>query len=87
MPKILNKLSDYTESEFLDFLTDICDVNSSSEAEHTEWVNHFASIVEHPRGYGLIYYPEDGEDDSPEGILETIKKWRTSHNLELFKNN
>ncbi len=30
-------------------------------------------ITEHPSGSDLIYYPEDGADDSPEGILELVK--------------
>ncbi|WP_016598339.1 bacteriocin immunity protein, partial [Yersinia pestis] len=33
----------------------------------------------------LIYYPEDGADDSPEGILELVKKWRAENGKPGFK--
>ncbi|EEQ04693.1 Colicin-E7 immunity protein [Yersinia bercovieri ATCC 43970] len=42
-------------------------------------------VSEHPSGSDLIFYPEDGADDSPEGILETIKKWRAENGKPSFK--
>lgn len=78
-------ISEYTQSEFLDLLNDICFINGLSEGEHTRCVIHFDKITQHPDGSDLIYYPEDGADDSPEGILETVKKWRKSQGLPLFK--
>ena len=79
------QLNDYTENEFIQFVTDIVEVNSNSEEEHHALVSKFEELVQHPRGNGLIYYPEDGEDDSPEGIVQTIKIWRKSKGLPLFK--
>ncbi|SQI26906.1 colicin immunity protein ImmE2 [Salmonella enterica subsp. arizonae] len=61
------QLNDYTENEFIQFVTDIVEVNSNSEEEHHALVSKFEELVQHPRGNGLIYYPEDGEDDSPGG--------------------
>ncbi|EAY2065009.1 bacteriocin immunity protein [Salmonella enterica] len=54
--------------------------------ENHALVSKFEELVQHPRGNGLIYYPEDGEDDSPEGIVQAIKTWRKSQGLPLFKN-
>lgn len=79
------QLNDYTENEFIQFVTDIVEVNSNSEEEYHSLVSKFEELVQHPRGNGLIYYPEDVEDDSPEGIVQTIKILRKSKGLPLFK--
>lgn len=77
--------NEYTESEFLELLKDICYINGLSEDEHSSCVIHFDKISQHPDGSDLIYYPEDGADDTPEGILKTVKEWRKSQGLPLFK--
>lgn len=69
-------ISDYTEQEFLQLLTDICEVSCQSEDDHSVLVRHFQEISEHPEGSDLIFYPADDADDSPEGILKTVKEWR-----------
>ncbi|CNI17577.1 colicin immunity protein [Yersinia aldovae] len=83
--ELKRKYEDYTESEFLEFIKGIYEVNTDSESLHSSWVTHFAKIVEHPSGSDLIYYPEDGVDDSPEGILAEIKKWRAENGKLGFK--
>lgn len=79
------QLNDYTENEFIQFVTDIVEINSNSEEEHHALVSKFEELVHHPRGNCLIYYPEDGEGDSPLGIVQAIKVWRKSKGLPLFK--
>lgn len=76
--------SDYTESEFKDLLKRIlsCD---GSEKEVDQLVFHFEKISEHPAGSDLIFYPEDGADDSAEGITKTVKEWRAANGLPGFK--
>ncbi|MEB0044892.1 MULTISPECIES: bacteriocin immunity protein [unclassified Pseudomonas] len=76
--------SDYTESEFVDLLKRIVS-SEGSEKEVDALVFHFEKISEHPSGSDLIFYPDDGEDDSPEGITGTVKKWRASKGLPGFK--
>ncbi len=71
--ELKEKYEDYTEHEFLEFIRNICEVNTDSQSLHSSWVRHFTKITEHPSGSDLIYYPEDGADDSPEGILELVK--------------
>ncbi|ASY75686.1 bacteriocin immunity protein [Pectobacterium polaris] len=85
MTVINQNLNDYTEADFLQFVRDIVEVNSSSEEEHHTWVSHFEKIVEHPEGNGVIYYPEDDNDGTPEGIVKFVKNWRKSQDLPLFK--
>ncbi|MEQ4923271.1 bacteriocin immunity protein [Proteus hauseri] len=83
--ELKNSISDYTEAEFLKLLQGICNVTTSNEEEHKSWVRHFVKLSEHPRGNGLIYYPKDGEDDSPAGILNTVKRWRAQNGKPGFK--
>ncbi|HIF9096089.1 TPA: bacteriocin immunity protein [Photobacterium damselae] len=78
-------ISEYTESEFLKLVTDICKVNVSDEKEHNGLVFHFCQIVEHPDGSDLIYYPDKEIDGTPKRIVEIVKKWRKSQGLPLFK--
>ncbi|AKP33847.1 bacteriocin immunity protein [Yersinia aleksiciae] len=82
------KLSDYTELEFLDFLTDIYYVNKvvfPTENAHSAAVAEFENLTEHPDGSDLFYYPNSDREDSPEGILAEIKKWRAENGKPGFK--
>ncbi|RMQ44881.1 Colicin immunity protein [Pseudomonas cichorii] len=85
MTKLKNKIEDYTEQEFIHFVTDICLVNAATEVEHQLWVNHFRAIIEHPFGDDLIFYPQPDADSSPEGIVNTIKQWRAENGKPGFK--
>ncbi|EKY3231574.1 bacteriocin immunity protein [Cronobacter malonaticus] len=77
-------LSDFTENEFLDFVTGICKDTYKTEGEHILAVLAFEKLTEHPAGSDLIYYPENGADNTPEGIIKTIKKWRTDEGKSGF---
>ncbi|OIN30484.1 colicin immunity protein [Salmonella enterica subsp. enterica serovar Sarajane] len=79
-------ISDYTEAEFLEFVRRICLVSDyKTEHEHTKAVREFDRLTEHPYKNGLIYYPLEGQDDSPEGIVAEVKKWRAENGLPGFK--
>ncbi|EGT5681995.1 bacteriocin immunity protein [Cronobacter turicensis] len=78
-------LSDFTENEFLDFVTSICKDTYKTESEHILAVLAFEKLTEHPAGSDLIYYPENGVDNTPEGIVKTIKKWRADEGKSGFK--
>lgn len=83
--ELKNNITDYTESEFLKLLTIICNADTASEEEQIKFVTHFEKVTEHPSGSDLIYYPEDGADDSPVGILKTVKEWRAKNGKLSFK--
>lgn len=85
MAELRNKFEDYTELEFMNFVEDICLVNSVSEAEHGLWVRHFEEVTEHPAGSDLIYYPLPGADSSPAAIVDTVKRWRAENSKPGFK--
>lgn len=78
-------ITEYTEAEFLALVTKICDADFDTEQKHTEAVLLFKKITEHPDGSDLIFYPKPGLDDSPEGIVKTVKEWRAANGKPGFK--
>ncbi|MBD2784835.1 bacteriocin immunity protein [Xenorhabdus sp. DI] len=83
--KLKNSINDYTEEEFLKLLQIICDSDTETEEEHNSLIDHFEEVTEHPSGSDLIYFPKEGEDDSPAGILKTVKEWRLNNGKPGFK--
>ncbi|EAS1942996.1 bacteriocin immunity protein [Salmonella enterica subsp. enterica] len=79
-------ISDYTEAEFLEFVRKICRAEGETEADDDKLVDEFERLTEHPYKNGLIYYPLDGQEDSPEGIVAEVKKWRAENGKPGFKN-
>lgn len=77
-------IEEYTETEFLQLITDIFDANGS-EKQVDKWVQHFNSIVAHPDKSDLIFYPSDDREDSPEGVINELKRWYSENNLLCFK--
>ncbi|MBX8484569.1 bacteriocin immunity protein [Pseudomonas cichorii] len=78
-----NTFNEYTEIEFIDLLQRIIS-HAGTESEVDELVFHFEEISGHPAGSDLIFYPEDGADDSAEGITRTVKEWRAKQGLPGF---
>lgn len=39
--ELKEKYEDYTEHEFLEFIRNICEVNTDSQSLHSSWVRHF----------------------------------------------
>ncbi|MDY4379302.1 bacteriocin immunity protein [Pectobacterium brasiliense] len=82
--KMKNNFSEYTKKEFINLISEICDANGDDE--HQDFLlEHLIKITEYASVSDVIYYPSDGDDDSPEGISNAIIKWRRSRNLPLFK--
>lgn len=79
-------ISDYTEAEFIRFMQEIRGANKNASDEVLgELLEKFRQLTGHPDGSDLIYYPEDGADNSNEGITETVKVWREANGLPGFK--
>ncbi|PJG62014.1 bacteriocin immunity protein [Yersinia kristensenii] len=83
--EIKKELTDYTKNEFLELINLLFIGEFSSEEEHDELVNHIVKITEHPNGTDILYYPEAGVEDSPEGVIKFIKKWRAENGKPGFK--
>ena len=84
------RLEDYTESEFLEFLREFFEGGEDLMADEfdkymIERVKHFERLTEHPDRSDVIFYPREGQEDSPEGILKEVKAWRAANNKPGFK--
>ncbi|HCR9729222.1 TPA: bacteriocin immunity protein [Citrobacter koseri] len=87
--ELKQRLEDYTESEFIEFLNEFFEnpgnlKGREFESHSNRLVKHFDKIVDHPEGNGLIFYPPDDREDSPQGIIGEIKRWRKSQGLPPF---
>ena len=79
-------LQEFTRDEFLDFVTRIFEGDFASEDEDDRMVAQFDRLVEpNPRRNGLIFWPEDGVEDSPEGVVREVEKYCREHGLPCFK--
>lgn len=80
------KLNDYTEQEFLEFILEIKRANKN-EPDDTliPLIQHFETITEHPSGSDLFYWPESEYLSEPEQILKIVKEWRLENGKEGFK--
>ncbi|EOD6656581.1 bacteriocin immunity protein [Salmonella enterica] len=78
-------ISDYTEAEFLEFVRRICRAEGETEADDDKLVDEFRRLTGHPKGSDVIYYPDDSQEDSPEGIVAEVKRWRAENGLPGFK--
>ncbi|RZG25559.1 bacteriocin immunity protein, partial [Klebsiella pneumoniae] len=48
-------------------------------------LDEIISVVGTVKAGDFIYHPSKPENDSPEGVIEEIIKWRKSQGLSLFK--
>jgi hypothetical protein len=78
-------LNDMTEAEFLTLVKRICRADYATQHQHGKAILEFERLSEHPDGSDLMYYPKPSADDSPEGIVETIKIWRNANGKPGFK--
>ncbi|EJN28067.1 Colicin immunity protein / pyocin immunity protein [Pseudomonas sp. GM79] len=84
------RLEDYTEEEFLTFLGEFFHQTSglkgiALEVYREKLLDHFEVVTEHPGRSDVIFYPKEGQEDSPEGILKEVKEWRAANNKPGFK--
>lgn len=79
------KIEEYTEAEFLLFVTKICDSVFSSEEEQVNAVLEFEALTEHPDGSDLIYYAPSNAEGAPEAIIKRVKEWRAENGKPGFR--
>lgn len=81
----IKTIADYTEADFLEFVKKLFDVQSTTEDEDIDNIFEFKKISEHPAGSDLIYYPIEGREDTPEGVVKEVKEWRAAAGKPGFK--
>ncbi len=79
------KIEDFTEAEFLEFVRRIFKCEYKTESESNEAVRQFSRLVEHPSKSDLIFYPERSRPNTPEGVVEEVKAWRAANGKPGFK--
>jgi hypothetical protein len=79
------KFDEYTESEYMNLINRLFQGGFTSEEEHDAVVDNIVSTSEHPNGTGILYYPDEGVEDSPAGVLNAIKAWREANGKPGFK--
>ncbi|WP_207389333.1 bacteriocin immunity protein [Marinobacter halodurans] len=77
-------INDYSEQEFLKILKEFWE-GDISEVEEDEFVQSFNEIIEHPEKSDLIFYPPDNRDDSPEGVINELKRWYREQGKACFR--
>lgn len=83
---VKSSISEYTEAEFLEIARNVCEVNFDREELADLAVREFVRLSEHPDGTDILFYPPDGADETPEGVVKRIKDWRAANCLPGFKN-
>jgi hypothetical protein len=78
-------LCDYTEQEFLELVRNIYNAEGPTEEDDNRRVREFRRLTEHSSSSDLIFYPEDGKEDSPQGIVKEVKEWRKANVKPGFK--
>lgn len=84
MIALKDNLSDYTETEFLSYVEKIYGAELSEE-EEDRLINHFKKIVKHPKGSDLVFWPDDSQEDSPNGVISELKRWYSEQGIPCFK--
>lgn len=84
---VKSRIDDYTEAEFIGLLEELAVEDEEAENDNRAdlLLLHFQKISQHPAGSDLIYYPEPGADNSPEGVAQIVKEWRADQGLPGFK--
>ncbi len=60
-------------------------MEKTTEEEDINNLIEFKRLCEHPAGSDLIFYPDDNREDSPEGVVKEVKKWRAENGKPGFK--
>ncbi|MET0844979.1 MAG: bacteriocin immunity protein [Pseudomonas sp.] len=83
--RLKSKFEEYTESEYRILIQRLFDGDYSSEEELDGMVENIVNTSEHPNGSDILYFPTEGVEDSPSGVLTTIKQWRAANGKPGFK--
>ncbi|PTT32198.1 bacteriocin immunity protein [Pseudomonas sp. HMWF021] len=85
-----DNLEDYTEVEFLEFLRALYEERDDMSADDYDafiikGVEHFERVTQHPDRSDVIFYPKDGQESTPEGVLRVVKDWLALSDKRGFK--
>ena len=79
-------LEQFTRDEFIDFVEEPFGGATGPETEDVNQVLHFKRVVSlDPRGGDRIYWPEEVAEDTPDGVLGKVEKFRLENGLPGFR--
>ncbi|MFJ4350848.1 bacteriocin immunity protein [Pseudomonas sp. NPDC089428] len=85
----MKSIADYTEEEFLSFVSGIYHADPHlypTEKSHVNAVFEFERLTEHPLGADLLTKPtKNGFKDTPQDMVNEVKRWRSEQGLAGFK--
>ncbi len=83
MLNLKNKISDYTEIEFIELLEAYMTCSEEDDDIFLDW---FEEKVIHPKSSDLLTHPTIcGIEDSPKAMTAEIKRWYVVQGLPCFK--
>lgn len=78
-------VTEFTKDEFKDFIEYVTQFQGRTEEEDAAILVRFNALCPHPSKSDLIYWPAEGADDSPEGIVAEIERYCRENGLPGFK--
>ncbi|MCS4313234.1 hypothetical protein M2397_003542 [Pseudomonas sp. BIGb0381] len=81
----IKTIPEYSESEFLSLINSLVDHSLKTEKDRDAVIQAIVGAAEHPDGTDIIFYPPEGAEDTPVGILKRIKEWRAANGKPGFK--
>ncbi|HCM9617991.1 TPA: bacteriocin immunity protein [Enterobacter cloacae subsp. cloacae] len=80
----LKSISELSRNEFIELIAEIISAEGG-ERHQDELLEQFIELSEHPSGSDLIYYPEPGEQATPEAIADKVQEWRKTNGKPGFR--
>ncbi len=79
-----NSLQDYTEQEFLKLIQNVH--TGTATNQEVEALVRFFDMTGHPEGSALLTHPKMvGIDDTPEAMVDELKRWYAEQGIKCFK--
>jgi len=78
-------ITDFSKEEFAEFIKYVTQFEGRTEDEDSAILMQFKAICPHPSKSDLIYWPAEGADDSPSGIVAEIERYCRENGLPGFK--
>lgn len=80
----MKNISELSRNDFIKLIAEIISAEGG-ESHQDELLEQFIDLSEHPSGSDLIYYPESGEQATPEAIADEVQEWRKANGKPGFR--
>lgn len=85
-----NKIEEYSEAELTELLKELFEnpneLRGDALIAHTDQLtDHFVTLIDHPDKSDILFYPAEGVEDSPAGVISVIKEWLAANGKPGFR--